>query len=80
MTTDDGDFVDLDWSEPTPTSPHGRATGPLLLILHGLEGSVRSHYVGGLLLEAAARQWRAVTIHAEDALDHDDLFSSGGSA
>jgi len=62
VTTGDGDFVDLDWSEPTPTSPHGRATGPLLLILHGLEGSVRSHYVGGLLLEAAARRWRAVVL------------------
>jgi len=63
VTTDDGDFVDLDWSEPTPTSSSGRVSGPLLLVLHGLEGDVHSHYVGGLLLEAAARRWRAVGLN-----------------
>ena len=37
----DGDFVDIDWCET--------GTGPLVLLLHGLEGSLRSHYVSGLL-------------------------------
>ncbi len=63
MATDDGDFVDLDWSEPAPTSPRDQTINPLLLILHGLEGDVRSHYVGGMLREAAAREWRAVVLH-----------------
>ncbi|WBY00324.1 alpha/beta hydrolase [Ramlibacter tataouinensis] len=37
--TPDGDFVDLDWLEPTPA-----AAAPLLVLFHGLEGSSRSHY------------------------------------
>jgi predicted alpha/beta-fold hydrolase len=31
----------------------------VLLVLHGLEGSARSHYVAGLFAEARARGWRA---------------------
>jgi len=37
----DGDFLDLDW-----TPGEG---GPIVLILHGLEGSSDSHYARGLL-------------------------------
>lgn len=37
----DGDFVDVDW---TPQQP-----GPLVLLLHGLEGSIRSHYGASLM-------------------------------
>jgi predicted alpha/beta-fold hydrolase len=41
---DDGDFVDLDWAvEVGGTSPAPDA--PLVLVLHGLEGSSRSEYV-----------------------------------
>jgi uncharacterized protein len=50
--TPDGDFVDVDWLP-------GRSDAPLLLVLHGLEGTARSHYVGGLFRLAAARGWRA---------------------
>jgi predicted alpha/beta-fold hydrolase len=52
--TPDGDFLDLDRLD---------GDGPLLLILHGLEGSSRSHYARGLLREAAARGWRAAVLH-----------------
>jgi hypothetical protein len=38
---DDGDFLDMDWSKDRDS--------PLVLLLHGLEGSVRSHYVAGLI-------------------------------
>ena len=38
---DDGDFLDIDWSE--------NQNGPLVLLLHGLEGSIRSHYATGLM-------------------------------
>jgi hypothetical protein len=38
---DDGDFLDIDWS--------GNHGGPLVLLLHGLEGSIRSHYATGLM-------------------------------
>ncbi len=37
----DGDFLDMDWSE--------NRGGPLVLLLHGLEGSIRSHYATGLI-------------------------------
>jgi predicted alpha/beta-fold hydrolase len=38
---DDGDFLDIDWS-----ADNG---GPIVLLLHGLEGSIRSHYATGLI-------------------------------
>jgi uncharacterized protein len=50
--TPDGDFVDVDWLG-------GPSGSPLLLVLHGLEGTLRSHYIGGLFRLAAARGWRA---------------------
>lgn len=56
--TPDGDFLDLDWLER-----EGRADAPLVLILHGLEGSSRSHYAAGLLWEARQLGWRAVVLH-----------------
>jgi predicted alpha/beta-fold hydrolase len=58
VTTRDGDFVDLDWLD-APASP----SAPLLLVLHGLEGSCRSHYVRGLLGLARAGGWRAVVLN-----------------
>ena len=39
----DGDFVDLAWSgEP------GQDEQPLVVVFHGLEGSIHSHYAKGL--------------------------------
>src|SRR4029450_8697878 len=55
--TRDGDFVDLDWA-------HGAPSGsPLVLVLHGLEGSSQSHYAVGLMRQAVACGWRAVTLN-----------------
>jgi len=48
----DGDFVDVDRLA-------GPREAPLLLVLHGLEGSSSAHYVRGLLAQARARGWRA---------------------
>ena len=53
--TPDGDFVDLDWL------PSG--AGPLVLVLHGLEGSSTSHYAFGLLDEIAAQGWRGAVLN-----------------
>ena len=50
--TPDDDFLDLHRLD----APPGR---PRLLILHGLEGTIRSHYLGGLLHEARHRGWGA---------------------
>ncbi len=51
----DGDFIDLDWSEQT--------TGPIVLILHGLEGSVHSPYAKGMLQTLTKFGWRGVVMH-----------------
>lgn len=58
VTTRDGDFVDLDWADGAPG-----ADAPVLLVLHGLEGSSRSHYALSLMRLAQARRWRAVTLN-----------------
>lgn len=51
----DGDFLDCRWV--------GGEVGPILIILHGLEGSVESHYAKGMLIAAAEQGWRAVLVH-----------------
>jgi predicted alpha/beta-fold hydrolase len=53
----DGDFLDLDWLKGG--DPHG----PLVVVLHGLEGSSGSQYARGLLAAIAQRGWRAVVMH-----------------
>ncbi len=58
METTDGDFVDIDWLL-APAAAHA----PVLLVLHGLEGSARSHYALGLLGAAAEREWRAAILN-----------------
>jgi uncharacterized protein len=50
--TPDSDFVELHRLSAEPGAPR-------LLVLHGLEGTVRSHYAQGLLNEAARRGWGA---------------------
>jgi len=50
--TADGDFLDIVRLDAPRGSPH-------LVVLHGLEGTARSHYARGLFLEAAHRGWAA---------------------
>src|SRR5689334_21348139 len=52
----DGDFLDVDRMD-------GDAGAPLLVVLHGLEGSSSSHYVRGLLARARERGWRALALN-----------------
>jgi uncharacterized protein len=56
VTTEDGDFLDLDWLRAGPERPH-------LLVLHGLEGSSASGYVRQTLHEARALGWGAVAMN-----------------
>jgi predicted alpha/beta-fold hydrolase len=57
LRTPDGDFLDLDWLA-------GPSAGtPVVLILHGLEGSSHSHYASGLLGEAASAGLRGVVLN-----------------
>jgi len=50
----DGDFLDVDWV--------GR-DGPIVIVLHGLQGSAESKYARGLLKEIEARGWRGALMH-----------------
>ena len=86
--TSDGDFVDLDWFESDGRS----GDRPLVVVLHGLEGSSRSNYVVGLLREAVRRGWDGVAMnfrscsgelnrrprfyHSGETGDLDDVLSS----
>jgi uncharacterized protein len=51
----DGDFLDCRWV--------GGQHGPIVVILHGLEGSVESHYAKGMLKATAENGWRGVLVH-----------------
>ncbi|MEJ2453617.1 MAG: hydrolase [Candidatus Thiodiazotropha sp.] len=50
----DGDFIDLAWR---------RRPGPLVLLIHGLEGSLESHYAAPLLKLLEAEGYGAVFMH-----------------
>lgn len=57
----DGDITAIDWLDaPNP------AESPILIILHGLEGSSESSYARMLLAEAAHRGWKAAVLHFRD--------------
>lgn len=51
----DGDFIDLDWTT--------HRSGPIVLILHGLQGSSSSSYARGLMAACHAKGWRAIVMH-----------------
>ncbi len=51
----DGDFLDLAWT--------GRREGPVVLVLHGLEGSHESSYARAILHALDAAGYRAVLLH-----------------
>ena len=50
--TPDGDFLEVHRVDSGPATPR-------VLLLHGLEGTIRSHYAQGLLNEAVRREWGA---------------------
>lgn len=53
----DGDFIDLDWQD-TP-----QLGQPIVLIIHGLEGSAESHYARRLLIACKQQQICALVHH-----------------
>jgi predicted alpha/beta-fold hydrolase len=57
VDTNDGDFWDFDWFD----APHPDA--PLVVLFHGLEGGVGSHYARALMQALAARGWAGVVPH-----------------
>jgi predicted alpha/beta-fold hydrolase len=55
----DGDFLDLAWNR-IPTNNQAR---PIVVIFHGLEGSIGSPYVKGLMQCLDQRGWHVVVMH-----------------
>ncbi len=71
-TTPDGDFVDVDFAPPPrgtaasldqPAAPGAKPQAPLLVLFHGLEGSIRSHYALAFARVAAERGWAYALPH-----------------
>ena len=52
---DDGDFIDLCWSK--------NLSDKIVLILHGLEGGIHSHYINGILYRLEQSGCRPVLMH-----------------
>ena len=67
----DGDETAVDWVVETEGTPK---TAPLLIILHGLEGSAESTYARMLMQAAVARQWRCCVLHFRDCGDYRNVL------
>lgn len=63
----DGDITVVDWMLDGPGPESG---APVLVVLHGLEGSSASTYARMLLQAAADRGWRAAVLHFRDCGDY----------
>lgn len=53
----DGDFLDADWVGSDDE------TLPIVIVLHGLEGSIDSHYTNAILYKIMKTGWRGLIIH-----------------
>ncbi len=63
----DGDVTAVDWMIESDSLPDA---APLLVILHGLEGSAESSYARMLMDAVFARGWRSCVLHFRDCGDY----------
>lgn len=63
LEMEDGDFIDLGWIDGADTSH----AGPILVMIHGLGGSIESKYALGLGQALAARGWRPAILQLRGA-------------
>jgi hypothetical protein len=63
----DGDATAVDWLCAADSLPK---SAPLLVILHGLEGSAESSYARMLMQAAFEREWRPCVLHFRDCGDY----------
>jgi len=63
----DGDTTAVDWLTEADSMPDA---APLLVILHGLEGSAESSYARMLMEVARDRGWRSCVLHFRDCGDY----------
>ena len=57
LTLPDDDFVDVAWG-PKPAEPSG-----VVVLFHGLEGSIRSHYANDMMATLSVNGWQVVMMH-----------------
>lgn len=63
LELNDGDFVDLSWlGEPEHAQP-------IVVLFHGLEGSIKSHYVKTIMQAVQQRGWVALLMHFRGCSD-----------
>ncbi len=67
----DGDVTVVDW---LADSPQLSSETPLLVVLHGLEGSAESAYARRLLQAAANHGWHAAVLHFRDCGDYRNVL------
>ncbi|HET7922004.1 MAG TPA: hydrolase [Gammaproteobacteria bacterium] len=65
----DGDFVDVDWTT--------REEGPIVIVLHGLEGSIRSHYAAGIMQRIHDLSYRGALIYFRGCSGEPNRLSIG---
>jgi predicted alpha/beta-fold hydrolase len=63
----DGDSTAVDWLSAGDELPQ---SAPLLIVLHGLEGSAESSYARMLMQAALDRHWRPCVLHFRDCGDY----------
>ncbi|MDE2070231.1 MAG: hydrolase [Gammaproteobacteria bacterium] len=51
----DGDFIDVDWTLG--------GNGPIVIVLHGLEGSIKSHYAARIMRRIRRLGWRGALLN-----------------
>lgn len=66
----DGDFIDLNWF-----NKNGK--GPLCIILHGLEGSIHSHYAKSMMKTMSLHGFRVVFMHFRGCSGEPNRLSRG---
>ncbi|MFD2176981.1 hydrolase [Veronia pacifica] len=59
LDTDDGDFLDICWTEP----PEHAGNKPVVILFHGLAGCFYSPYANGLMASFRERGWLGVLMH-----------------
>jgi len=57
LELDDGDFLDLMWTD----KPQNKK--PVVIVFHGLEGSIDSPYARGIMLAIKKRGWTGLLMH-----------------
>ena len=71
LSLPDGDVTAVDWHVHSDDLPD---TAPLLVILHGLEGSAESAYARMLMEAAFDRGWRSCVLNFRDCGDYRNLL------